>query len=83
MSMDFAEAQANLINEIIESDIDLSTFSFLDPMHQQRKMEQAASGKSAISIYANYVTFNSLSQQLDKKMQVREYVINESGKIKK
>ena len=65
LSMDFASGQADFIDELINENIDDSNFTILSDDYQKAKMGLGAAGKMAIGVYSNYVTFHSLSQQIE------------------
>jgi len=71
LSMEFASNQADMIDKIISSG-NTSQFSILSDEYQKEKMGLGASGKLAIGVYSNYVTFNSLAEQLDKKINLKD-----------
>jgi len=65
LSTDFAEGQADIIEEIQNSG-DLKTFSILSDEYQKYKMDLGSTGKTAIGVYSNYVTWHGLNQQSSK-----------------
>lgn len=61
LSMDFAENQAEAIDELVDTDV--TDLNILSPTYQMNKMIAGSTGSLAIGIYAKGVTFNSLAQQ--------------------
>jgi hypothetical protein len=65
LSMDFASGQADFIDDLVNKNVDKSNFTILSDDYQKAKMGLGAAGKMAIGVYSNYVTFHSLSQQIE------------------
>lgn len=68
LSTDFAEEQANLIDNLISEGKDNSNFTILSDQYQKDKMTAGAVGKMAIGVYANYSVFHSLVQQSERSI---------------
>lgn len=68
LSMSFAKSQAEMIQDILYGNQDLSNWSPLSDSHQKDKMELGAVGKLGIGVYSNYVVFHSLLQQTEEKV---------------
>ena len=60
LNMDFAKSQADLLSDNIR---DNDLWSMLDDEHQKFKMRLGSSGKMAIGVYSNMLTFHSLLNQ--------------------
>lgn len=73
LSMEFASKQADMIEALSDNQEDTS-FTLLSDEYQKNKMNLGASGKLAIGIYSNYVTFHGLSQQVSEPLQLQENV---------
>ena len=71
LSMEFAENQAEAIDNEVSSEV--GGHNFLSPKYQMDKLISGSTGSMAIGIYAKGVTLNSLLQQLpnDKKVAMR------------
>ena len=80
LSMDFASEQADMIEELNNTNNDDTMFSILSDEYQKEKMGLGAAGKLAIGVYSNYVTFHGLSQQLDVNNRLS---LSENGTPKK
>lgn len=61
LSMDFAEGQAEGIEEMLPKET--NTFNILSPNYQRKKMNLGSTGAVGIGIYAKGVTFHSMAQQ--------------------
>lgn len=79
LSTDFAEEQAAMISQIVNRVDNSKSFSLLSSDYQNNKMELGAVGKMGIGVYANYVTFHALSQQLASPLFIEEIVVDEKG----
>jgi hypothetical protein len=62
LGMDFARSQRDMLNEM--QSVENPYFSTLSDTHQRNKMKSVSSGKIAIGVYSNGLTFLSLCQQL-------------------
>jgi hypothetical protein len=78
LSMDFAKAQAELVQKVTEANVDNTYFSMLSDNYQKNKMFLGASGKLGIGVYSNYVVFHSMSQQAVTPLQLQQ--LDEEGK---
>jgi len=78
LSMDFASSQADFIEELQTGTVDDSNFTILDDDYQKSKMGLGSAGKLAIGVYSNYVTFHSLSQQVNEPLFMAEKLEDDS-----
>lgn len=68
LSTDFAEDQANLLDNMVNGQKDNKFFTTLSDSYQKDKMGLGAAGKMGIGVYSNYVVFHSLVQQAAKEI---------------
>lgn len=70
LSTKFAEDTAQAIDEKLNSTVNNSNFSIFSDEHQKSILRLGASGKLGIGVHSNWVTLNSLFQQLENKPQL-------------